>query len=326
MTELKDSKVAATGPGRLKPLISIAVVLAVVLALYYVLRALPLEALGEIRPRHVSWWTLPLVGLLQVVFLLLAAEIWRRVVQVLTGASISFPSAYLQLAVVAVGKYVPGKVWGFVARTGDMYRHNIPVHLSVMSSVVEQLLVMTGALLVAVLAALVALPEFRVAIITIGVLLFVVAIVTLTKVPDLTRWVMRKRGNNDMPAELPGYHPTSVIGFSAAYAVLWILSGLIFSIIYFSLFDAPLRSESVAALTLANTTGIVLGFFAFFVPGGLGVREAVATGVLAGFVPVREALLAAVTYRAWMILIDGVNAIILMVREARLAKQENGNE
>ena len=110
-----------------------------------------------------------------------------------------------------------------------------------------------------------------------------------------------------------------------AYAVLWALSGLIFCVIYFSLFDAPISGESIAALTLANTVGIMLGFFVFFVPGGIGVREAVVTGVLAGFVPVREALLAAVSYRAWMILIDGLNAVLILVREARLAKQQQSN-
>lgn len=308
---------------RLRPLVSIAAVLLAVLALYYVVRALPLEMLGEIRPKRIAWWTIPLIGALQVLFLFLAAEIWRRVVRALTGAKITFWSSYLQLAVVAVGKYVPGKVWGFVARTGEMYRQQIPVHLSVMSSIVEQLLVVTGALLVAIAAALFALPQYRLPIIVVGAALFALAIATLVKVPSLTRWLLRYRGVRDIPAEMPGYHATSVIGFSVGYAGLWILSGLIFSIIYFSLFEAPVQTESVAALTLANTTGIVLGFFAFFVPGGLGVREAVATGVLAGFVPVREALLAAVSYRAWMILIDGVNGVIIMVREARLAKQEH---
>ena len=91
---------------------------------------------------------------------------------------------------------------------------------------------------------------------------------------------------------------------------------------YFSLFDASITRESVAALTLANTTGIVLGFFAFFVPGGIGVREAVATFILAGFMPVREALLAAVCYRAWMILIDGLNALLILGREASMAKRK----
>jgi uncharacterized membrane protein YbhN (UPF0104 family) len=203
-----------------------------------------------------------------------------------------------------------------------MYRQQIPVHLSVMSSVVEQMLLMTGALLVAVVAALIALPQYRIAIIVIGVFLLLGAIVASSRIPGLTRWLLRRRNVQDIPEKIAEYRPDSVFRFTLAYGMLWILSGLIFSIIYFSLFDASITRESVAALTLANTTGIVLGFFAFFVPGGIGVREAVATFILAGFMPVREALLAAVCYRAWMILIDGLNALLILGREASMAKRK----
>lgn len=321
MTEQRDSHRNRRHASASKPLLSIAVVLLVVIGLYLVVHALPFDVLGNIRPKRIAWWSLPLIALLQFVFLFLAAEIWRRVVHILTGTQITLWSSYLQLAVVAVGKYVPGKVWGFVARAGEMYRQQIPVHLSVMSSVVEQMLLMTGALLIAVVAALIALPKYWIAIVVIGVLLLLAAIVASSRIPALTRWLLRRRNIQDLPEKIPEYHAKGVIRFALAYGMLWILSGLIFTIIYFSLFDAPITRESVAALTLANTTGIVLGFFAFFAPAGIGVREAVATFVLAGFIPVREALLAAVCYRAWMILIDGLNALLILGREAAMAKK-----
>lgn len=307
--------------GRLKPLVSIAVILFVIAALYFVVSAMPTDVLGEARPRAIIWWTLPLIGFLQIVFLFLVAEIWRRLVRVLTGTELSLWSAYLQLAISSVGKYVPGKVWGFVARAGEMHRQKIPIHLSVMSSVVEQILVVTGALLVAVVAALVIFSDYRFAVIAIGAALLVAAIIVSIKVPALTQWIMRRKQVENIPAEIPGYHAKSVFGFSLAYAVLWLLSGAIFSIIYFSLFYVPASAESVAALVLSNTVGIVAGFVAVFAPGGIGVREGMTTFVLAEFVPIREALMAAVSYRAWVTLIDGANAILVLVRETRLAKR-----
>jgi uncharacterized membrane protein YbhN (UPF0104 family) len=306
----------------LKPLLSIAIVLLVVTGLFFVLRALPLETLGEIRAKRIAWWSLPLIALLQIVFLFVAAEIWRRVVGLTTGTRITLWSSYLQIAIVAVGKYVPGKVWGFVARAGVMYRQQIPVYLTVMSSVVEQVFVVTGAILIAIIAALIALPEFWLAIIVIGVFLLLAAVVAASRIPVLTQCLLRRRNVQDVPEKIPEFHFESVFKYTLAYGMLWILSGMIFSVIYFSLFDASITRESVAALTLANTAGIVLGFFAFFVPGGIGVREAVATFVLAGFIPMREALLAAVCYRAWMILIDGLNALLILVREASMADRE----
>lgn len=322
MTERREDQTNQRRVSELKALLSIAIVLLVVIALYFAVRSLPLDMLGDVRSKRIPWWSLPLVAVLQVVFLFLAAEIWRRVVRVLTGTRITLWSSYLQLAVVSVGKYVPGKVWGFVARTGEMYRQQIPAHLSVMSSVVEQVLLITGALLIAIVSALIALPEYWIAIVVIGVISLSAAMVAGSRIPALTRWLLRRRNIADMPEHFPEYHARGIVAYTLAYGVLWVLSGFIFSIIYFSLFDASIIRESVAALTLANTIGIVLGFFAFFVPGGLGVREAVTTFVLAGFIPVREALLAAVCYRAWMILIDGLNALLILGREASLARRK----
>lgn len=243
-------------------------------------------------------------------------------VRVLTGTTCTLWNSYLQLAVVTVGKYVPGKVWGFVARAGDMYRQNIPLHLSMMSSVIEQLLLMTGGLIISIITALIALPKYRLEIAIAGGLLLLVAIAVLMNVPTLTRWILRNRNIQEIPRQIPGYNVNSVITFTLAYAALWIVTGSIFCIIYFSLFDAPFSVEIIAALVLANTLGIVLGFFAFFVPGGIGVREAITAGVLAGFLPIREALLAAVCYRAWLVLMDGLNAILIVAREARLANSD----
>jgi uncharacterized membrane protein YbhN (UPF0104 family) len=322
MTEQLEIQTKQRRAAALKPLLSIAIVLLVVTGLYFVVRALPFQILGDIRPKRIAWWSLPLIALLQFVFLFLAAEIWRRVVGLLTGKRITLWSSYLQLAVVTVGKYVPGKVWGFVARAGEMYRQQIPVHLSVMSSVVEQILLINGALLIAIVAALIALPKYWIVILMIGGFLMLAAIIASSRVPALTRWLLQRRNIQDIPEHIPEFHVRGVFRFTLAYGMLWVLSGLIFSIIYFSLFDASITRESVAALTLANTSGIVLGFFAFFVPGGIGVREAVTTFILAGFIPLREALLAAVCYRAWMILIDGLNALLILGREVSLARRE----
>ncbi len=320
MTDISDG-IKQRAPA-LRPLLSIVIVLLAVIGLYLAVRGLPVGMLGDIRPKRIAWWTVPLIALLQFVFLYIATDIWRQLVRILTGTKVTLWSSYMQLAVVTVGKYVPGKVWGFIARAGEMHRHQIPVHLSIMCSVVEQMLLVTGALLVAIPAAMIALPDYRIIIVVIGVFLLLATIAASSRIPALTRWLMRRRNIQDIPEQLPEYHVRGVLKFALAYGMMWILTGLIFSIIYFSLFDAPITYVGVAALILANTVGIVLGFFAFFVPGGIGVREAVATFILAGFIPVREALLAAVCYRAWLILIDGVSALVILGREASMAKRK----
>ena len=294
-----------------------AMVLLLAVALIFVIRAAPFEVLGDIRPGTVTLSAVLMIGSMQIIFLLLATETWRRVVRVLTGANVGLVSSYMQLAAVAVGKYVPGKVWGFLARTGEMNRKNVPVHMAVMSSVVEQMLLLAGALVVAVGAAMVAIPQLSGPVLIVGIAGLAGIVFASMKIPTIANWLLRKKMPNALPVRIDGYHPIGILRFVFAYAVIWLFSGAIFSTIYFSLFDVAVTAERVAALVLGNTLGIALGFFAFFVPGGIGVREAVATIVLAPFVPVREALLAAVAYRAWMVLIDGLNGVVLLVREAR---------
>lgn len=301
---------------RVAPLVSMTVILLVSVGLIFLIRAAPLEVLGEVQLGTVSWLAISFIALLQVLFLLLATELWCRAVRVLTGTDVGFASSYIQLAAVAVGKYVPGKVWGFLARAGEMHRREIPVHKAVMSSVVEQMLVLAGAVVVGTAAAILAVPGYRVVILVVGTSTLAGIILLSWKAPGITAWLIRKQVPGGTANQIDGYQPTSILRFVLGYALLWLISGAIFATIYFSVFDVSVTVERIAALVLGNTLGIVVGFFAFFVPGGIGVREAVATVVLAPFLPVGEVLIAAVVYRAWMVMIDGLNAIVMLGREA----------
>lgn len=308
---------------RTGPLISIAVVLLAATALFFAVSSSTLDALGEIRIGNVGWSALALLAATQIAFLWLAAEVWRRAVRVMTGVNVGLVSAYMQLAAVAVGKYVPGKVLGFIVRAGEMHRQDIPVRMAVMSSVVEQMLVLGGALLVAIGAAVIALPQYRGTILLLGFLILAGVVLLSVKVPEVTNWILRKRMPGAEPVRMAGYHPISVLRFVLGYALIWLLSGAMFSTIYFALFDVSVSVALVAALILGNTLGIAIGFFAFFAPGGIGVREAIAAAVLAPFLPVREALMAAVAYRGWMVIVDGINAVIMLAREAGRSKSHS---
>lgn len=304
---------------RYAPLYSIGLILLAIAALVYVVAALSVDSLGELRLRQLAWWFFPAITALHVLFLLLSAEVWRRVVRALTAARTGYVQAYLQMAVIAVGKYVPGKIWGFIARAGQMSREQVPLHKSITSGVVEQILVLAGATIIATGAGIVSFPEYVPLIVVVGIALLAGAIIVTANVPTVTRWIMHRRGQDDVPDSVEDYHWVGVLRFSFAYAFLWLISGIILAIIYFALFDVAVTAQRIAALVLANTIGIVAGFFALFAPGGLGVREAVTTAVLTPFLPIHEALLAAVAFRAWLVLFDGGNALLLITSETRRA-------
>jgi len=308
---------AKASTNRLAPIYSIGLVLLALVALIYVASALPVDSLSDLRLRDLSWWFFLAITFLHIAYLLLSAEVWRRMLRMLTHTSTAYLDAYMQMAAVAVGKYIPGKFWGFIARTGQLHRHNVSARQSLMSSVVEQLLVLAGGGIVIIGAGLLALPEYTGSLVLLGSILLLGLLVMSVKAPTVVRWLQRKKTDSDVAEDLSSFSPFRFLQYAAAYAVLWLISGLVLCIIYFSLFDAVATVENIAALVFANTIGFVVGFLAVFAPGGLGVREATTVAVLAPFFPIREMIVATIVLRAWIVLFDGINAVILLFGESR---------
>ncbi len=308
---------------RLAPFYSIALVLLVLIALIYIVAALPFGELGAIRFHAVSPWVIPVILVLHIVYLLASAEVWRRMVFAVSGRLARFSEAYLQMAAVAAGKYVPGKVWGFVARTGQLSRIAVPARLSVTSTVIEQVVVLLGGGLVAIGAAMVIYPEHAFVIALAGAALLAGFFVVFRYVPAIIDRLQKDRADaKSSPVEIRK-RPWYWLRFALAYAGLWLVSGLTLCAIYFSLFDVAVTADKLAALILANTIGFIAGFLAIFSPGGLGVREAATVAVLAPFLPVKEALIATIALRAWMVLFDGINGGILLLAELRHAAKSS---
>jgi uncharacterized membrane protein YbhN (UPF0104 family) len=307
---------------RLTPIYSIALVLLALAGLAYIAAALPLESLSELRLRHLSWWVIPAIAFLHLIYLFVSAENWRRVIKALTEKRIVYWDAYLQMAAFGVSKYIPGKVWGFVARTGQLKRNGVSAQMSIMSSVVEQLLVLSGGGIIAVGAGIIAFPEYRFGIAALGAALIIGLVLISRNIPAVAKWLNRYRNDINLTQGAVERSPIQFLRLSLAYAIPWLISGMILGIIYFTFFDAMFSNELLAALVLANTIGFIVGFFAVFAPGGLGVREATTTAVLAPFLPVREVLLATIVLRTLIVAFDGINAVILLIGESRQAAKD----
>jgi uncharacterized membrane protein YbhN (UPF0104 family) len=302
---------------RFSPLISIAVVLLVLIAIIYLVSAIPVDALSEVRFRHLPVWTIPALVIMHMAYLLLAAEVWRQLVFAVAGVRGAFGDAYLQMVSAAIGKYVPGKIWGIVARTAQLHRVGVPAQMSIVSSVAEQLIVFLGGGIVATCAAFVVFPDYRPIIATAGIASLVGLTFLPRFLPVIVGWIQRRRGEAETVTSDLECGIGHWLKFTIAHVVMWVTSGAILCVIYFSVFDAALTVEGVAALILANTIGFIVGFLAIFAPGGLGVREATTVAILAPFLPVREALIAAVALRAWIVLFDGINCGIMLIAELR---------
>ena len=289
------------------------------IALVYGVMALPAETLGDVRFYSLPPWCIPMIIMMHAFFLILSADIWRRLVLAITGTRIRFFEAYLQMVSFAAGKYIPGKVWGIVVRTAQLRRAAVSARMSILTSVVEQFAVLFGGGFVAVFAAALVFPEYLPAIALVGVTMLVGLIMLSRHVPEIVKWVQRRRGIEVAPVPDIAGGLWFWLQLIVAYSMLWLISGMILSVIYFSLFDGTASVGNIAALILANTIGFIVGFLAVFAPGGLGVREATTVAVLAPFFPIKEALIAAILLRALTVVFDGINFGIMIFAELRHA-------
>jgi uncharacterized membrane protein YbhN (UPF0104 family) len=191
--------------------------------------------------------------------------------------------------------------------------------MSILASVIEQLAVLVGGGFVVVCMAFVVFPGHIPGIVLTGVAMLIGLVMLSRHLPEITRWVERRRGIEDVSSQVVDGGLWLWLKFSVAYAMLWLINGLMLCVIYFSIFDSAISAQKLAALILANTIGFIVGFLAVFAPGGIGVREAVTVAALSPFLPLREALIAAIALRAWMVLFDGLNCGVMIIAELRQA-------
>jgi hypothetical protein len=87
----------------------------------------------------------------------------------------------------------------------------------------------------------------------------------------------------------------------AFYTALCFLNGLAFLAVLRATCDSPPGLLTTAGI---NATGWLVGFFAFFAPTGLGVREGVLTAMLAPLMPVDAAIVGALLWRLIQIVVE----------------------
>ena len=277
-------------------------------------------ALAEIH--LTSPWLLIFAAAMHGVFWLVAIAFWRYAVRVTTQKKLSMRESFRQLALVAVGKYIPGKVWGFLARGTALKQSEASTAEVFAATFVEQWAMLMSAGLVGGLLLLMIRPNGLLTVVGVA------AIVTSVLGNHLFRFgvSMFQRAlsavseSNERRQIIPLRYPHYLI-LLLTHSLMWVLMGSVLASIYFAFSLQAFSIELYAALVLANTVGIVTGFVALFAPGGLGVREAVTTAVLLPYIPLEQAALLSITFRLWTTLIDIFLAVTLVWQAARATRR-----
>lgn len=246
-----------------------------------------------------AWQSLTVADLSWAMLAFFAAQLafaaaWHRLLKG-SGERGHFAGDAARWGVSLAGKYFPGKVWQAVARYG-LY-HGAARGTRVAPAFAREMLLSTGAAMALVALGAGAAPtQARVLVPVFGLgalllLLLATPVLERRAVAIAARW-------------LPGRLAASDAGWSGGAAALaWQVSGyVVLGLGFFALgrgmgwFDASQAGVAIAALCFGGVAGIA----AFFVPAGIGVREAAIAWFLAPVIGAGPALLLAVLARAWI--------------------------
>lgn len=246
----------------------------------------------------------------QIFFWGIQAIIWAYLVKSYAQHAISFRASLGQCGMVAIGKYIPGKIWGLISRGTLLVKSGAMPFNTVLVSLTEQILLLhSGAVL-----SLLLLSTFE-PMGTQSAGLIAIALVSIPIVAWKGQWLLSmasKIRKLHIHSELyRDWNPKAYLIAFGLFFILWIIAGLIFASIYFSMY--PYNTDLIPTLILTNASSLILGFLAFFAPAGIGVRDAVIVAVAGLTIPTETAIVLALAYRAWTVVTDIISGLIAML-------------
>jgi glycosyltransferase 2 family protein len=241
----------------------------------------------------------------QGLFWLLLSHAWVAVLREFSRVNISLRNSFRQQALVSVGKYLPGKIWGMVARGGQLRKAGMEVTAVAEITYLDQLFLLHSGLALTGIFALLLYESWQIRMLSLA---------AIVSVPMLAYWhgqffkgvdyLLRRHMNVNLSGTIRNITMLSYCRSIVRYLLVWLSSGIIFALIHYAFIDQSMSGTLLGALILANTIGIWAGFIAIFAPGGIGVREAAGIVVLQSFMPLESAVMLSILSRAWLILMD----------------------
>lgn len=268
---------------------------------------------GFRHPWQFDYTSLGLSFSLLLVFLLGQTLVWKMIVAKL-GYQISGKTAFQIMSLANLGAYVPGRIWQV---TGLFYlasRENIPKSISGTSLVLSNTLTLSSGALI-FLASL-ALGRNRTTPEVIAWLCVIIAVSLLLSYPKIIQWalnlVLKRLGKTPVHFQ---FEWRDVLMFLLIYSGTWLLYGM--SLVLLLKVRVNISLEMVPGIVGANAASYVLGYIAFIVPAGLGVREVTLSGLLAQCIPLQTTVAVSIFFRFWSVAAQALYAVVaLFIRRA----------
>jgi hypothetical protein len=242
---------------------------------------------------HFSPGWLALSCLCVLLFQGIHAETWRRILHDLHG-DIPRRKAWVIWNVSLLARYVPTQVLMAVTRVTMSEREGVPKRITI-ASIVYELALVTAASVVVAAWGFTELPALR------GdawrYLIFIIPVVALACLhprvfSHVSERLLKRFGADTLPSTLPF---GTVLRLGGVYAISFIIAGV--STLAMARALTSVDASDVPLIISSWSVGYVGALLAFFIPGGIGVREGAVAAVLSLAMPTSVAIATAIAVR-----------------------------
>lgn len=272
----------------------------------------------QLRQLKNTNWTILGLGLFFCLFYRLAnANGWSYVLESLSTPLPRLVALRIWLTSEAC-RWLPGSVWSYGSRAMKAKKHGVPA-VAAGSSLLLEMLLTIGAWVFTAVVCLISFGDSFAALLSIVPLKFVFVFATVISLAGVVAMAAAKKkagfGENGFMAkklarlqtQFTSLKQTKINYFGVSFAfgyfcVMCFVNGIA---AYF-VFRAVLPNSDLPLFAVigANAAAWLVGFFAILAPGGLVVREGTMATMLVAWLPMEQAIAAAVVWRAIQIVVE----------------------
>ncbi len=267
----------------------------------------------EISLAAVNSEMLLLAFLAQIGFWVMVSIGWSKVLRFTSDTRIELGDAFAQIGLLLVGKYLPGKVWGMVARGSALRQHNMATKDIVKSTFTEQLVSIHAGVVVGGLSLFFIIGGGA------GWIMLILSLSSIVLIPIFNKLITRvfvslvylyKKTRVDFSFDIKfsDYLVTFLI-----YILAWVMIGSILLFLSIGFLSLEFNIVESAEIISQAAVGMLAGYFALFAPGGIGIRESVISFSLSDLMTVDEAIALVVIYRVWLTISDVIAGCVALV-------------
>ncbi len=294
-------------PTKLNVVVSVVIklflLLAIALAVYALLRQFDMI----VMPAIIKWQYGVVLLILQVFIVYLAAMSWKLLLISTTEIKLSIAEAASHVGLVLVGKYIPGKVWGSLLKVWVLQKRdkNVPSLVGVVC--LEQIVGIHSAFIIGGIVYFKPMHELFVLYIAAAVLSILFFRQFLQIGLKLTAHMLKRLKDNLYQAQEISNNLSlnKLLIIYVCNIVHWAVTGAVIAVMAQTV-GMDLTGQQFINIACASVLSILVGFLAFFSPGGIGVREVAFVSIVGASIGYDLSVTLSMLYRVWLIIIDSL--------------------